>query len=115
MVDGEVITSVATIPAHTQDHTDVTAVPVIEPKRNLLQRVSDDPYWIVMTLMVTIGLSITATVIYGAIQITLTVAALLHANGTTIAGIIILIILLVICTGASATKCAGIHCGGCKR
>ena len=47
----------------------------------------DDPYWILMTLTAAIGLAITATVIYGAIQIILAVGAWLHANGTTIAGI----------------------------
>ena len=115
VIDGEVITDIATIPARTRDDTYATSVPEIEPKRNLLRRVIDDPYWILMTLLVTIGLAITATVIYGAIQITLTVAQWLHANGTTIAGIMVLIILLVICSGASAAKCAGIHCGGCTR
>jgi hypothetical protein len=115
VIDGEVITDIATIPARTRDDTDATSVPEIEPTRNLLRRVIDDPYWILMTLLVTIGLAITATVIYGAIQITLTVAHWLHANGTTIAGILVLITLLMICGGTSAAKCAGLHCGGCTR
>ncbi|MFZ0117973.1 MAG: hypothetical protein WAL99_00655 [Pseudonocardiaceae bacterium] len=115
VVEGEVITDIATIPARTRDDTDATSVPEIEPTRNLLRRLIDDPYWILMTLLVTIGLAMTATVIYGVIQITLTVAHWLHANGTTIAGILVLITLLMICGGASAAKCAGIHCGGCTR
>jgi hypothetical protein len=119
VVDGEVITSItATIPTHAQDDTYATRAWAIEPKRNLLRRAIDDPYWILMTLTVTIGLAITATVIYGAIQIILTVDAWLHANAPTIGSIgatTALIILVMICGGAKAAKCAGIHCGGCRR
>ena len=115
VVDGEVITSIATtIP------TDTYAMPAwaFEPKRNLLRRAIDDPYWILMTLTAAIGLAITATVIYGAIQIILTVGAWLHANAPTIGTIgatIALIILVMLCGGVKAAKCAGIHCGGCRR
>jgi hypothetical protein len=79
---------------------------------------SIDPYWILMTLTAAIGLAITATVVYGAIQIILTIGAWLHANAPTlgtISGITGLIILVMICGGAKAAKCAGIHCGGCRR
>jgi hypothetical protein len=76
--------------------------------------VIDDRYWILMTLVVGLGLSITATVVYGVIQITLAIAAWLHANGTTIAGVMVGIILLMLCGGTTAAKCAGIHCGGCR-
>jgi hypothetical protein len=71
-----------------------------------------------MTLTGGIGLAIIATVVYGAIQIILTVDAWLHANAPTIGtigGITALIILVMICGGAKAVKCAGIHCGGCRR
>jgi hypothetical protein len=71
-----------------------------------------------MTLTAAIGLAITATVIYGAIQIILTVGAWLHANAPTLGTIgatTALIILVMICGGAKAAKCAGIHCGGCRR
>lgn len=104
VVDGEVL-SVHTIPATTRH---------VERKRSVLRRVIDDPYWILMTLTVTLGLSITATVIYGVIQVTLAIAGWLHANGTTIAGVMLLIVLVMLCGGARAAKCAGIHCGGCR-
>jgi hypothetical protein len=119
VVDGEVITSITTtIPTHTQDHTYPTPAWAIEPKRNLLQRAIDDPYWILMTLTAATGLAITAIVIYGAIQIILTIGAWLHANAPTlgtIGGATALIILVMLCGGAKAAKCAGIHCGGCRR
>jgi hypothetical protein len=119
VVDGEVITSITTtIPTHTQDNTYTPPAWAIEPKRNLLRRAIDDPYWILMALTAAIGLAITATVIYGAIQIILTVGAWLHANAPTIGTIgatIALIILVMLCGGAKAAKCAGIHCGGCRR
>jgi len=105
VVDGEVL-SVHTIPAPTR---------TIEPKRNLLRRAIDDPFWILMTLTVTLGVSITATVIYGAIQIILAIGAWLDANATTIGGATALIILRMLCGGAKAAQCAGIHCGGCRR
>ena len=116
VVDGEVITSIDTIPNHSPYDPDVTTA--WEPKRTLLRRAIDDPYWILMTLTVALALAITATVIYGAIQIILTVDAWLHANAPTmgtIAGVTVLIILVMICGGAKAARCAGIHCGGCKR
>jgi hypothetical protein len=118
VVDGEVITSIDTIPTHPRYDTDTTTAWAIEPKRTLLRRAIDDPYSILMTLTAAIGLAITATVIYGAIQIILTVDAWLHANASTIGSIgatIALIILVMICGGAKAAKCAGIHCGGCRR
>ena len=110
VVDGEVITT-SILPVHvsTWDDTDAT-----EPKRSLLRCAFDDPYWILMTLAVALGVSILATVIYGVIQITLAIGAWLHANGTTLAGITTLIILLMLCGGTTAAKCAGIHCPGCR-
>jgi hypothetical protein len=115
VVDGEVITSITTIPTQPRDDTYPAIAPVIKPKRNLLRRAIDDPYWILMTLTVALGVSITATVIYGAIQIILAIGAWLDANGTTIVGAMVLIILLILCGGAKAAQCAGIHCGGCRR
>jgi hypothetical protein len=118
VVDGEVITSTTTIPTHPRYDTDATTTWAIEPKRTLLRRVIDDPYWILMTLTVAIGLAITATVVYGAIRIILAIGAWLYANAPTIGTIgatIALIILVTLCGGVKAAKCAGIHCGGCKR
>lgn len=115
VVDGEIITSIDTIPTDPRYDIDATPAWAIEPKRNLLRRAIDDPYWILMTLTAVIGLAIIATVVYGAIQIILTVGAWLHANATTIGGVIALIILVILCGGAKAAKCAGIHCGGCRR
>jgi hypothetical protein len=119
VVDGEVITSITTpIPTHTQQDTYTPPTWATEPKRTLLRRAIDDPYWILMTLTAATGLAITATVIYGAIQIILTVDAWLHANAPTIGTIgatTALIILVMICGGAKAVKCVGIHCGGCRR
>jgi hypothetical protein len=119
VVDGEVITSITTpIPTHTQQDTYPTPTWATEPKRTLLRRAIDDPCWILMTLTAATGLAITATVIYGAIQIILTVDAWLHANAPTLGTIgatTALIILVMICGGAKAAKCAGIHCGGCRR
>lgn len=114
VVDGEVITSTLTVPAPGSNGTNLTA-PVIESAPSLLRRVIDDPYWILISLMAATGLSLMATVIYGAIHITLAVAEWLRVNGTTIAAITILIIVLIMCGGATAAKCAGIHCRGCPR
>ena len=113
VVDGEVITSSVIVPA-PRKNTGATAVPVIEPTQSLLRRVMEDPYWILMTLMVAIGLSITTMVIYGVVHIVLAVAEWVSVHGTTIAEITTLIIVLAMCGGASAAKCAGIHCRGCK-
>jgi hypothetical protein len=61
-----------------------------------------------------LGLSITATVIYGVIQITLAIGSWFHAHGATLGAIAVLIMVLMFCGGATAAKCTGIHCGGCK-
>ena len=114
IVDGEVITSTVTVPA-PRDDTDATAVATTERKRSLLRRATEDPYWILMTLMTAVGLSITATVIYGVIQIMLAVTAWLSVHGKAIITTTILIILLLISGVVTATKCAGLHCPGCKR
>src|SRR5918998_262507 len=95
IVDGEVITSTVTLPA-PRENTDATAVVTTEPKRSLFRRATEDPYWILMTLMTAVGLSITATVIYSVIHIILTVTASLSVHGKTIITTTILIILLVI-------------------
>jgi small-conductance mechanosensitive channel len=105
-VDGEVL-NVVTVP--TWDDTDAR-----EPKRSLLRRAIDDPFWILITMTTVLGLSIAATVIYGVIQIALAIAEWFHANGTTLAAITTLVLLLMLCGGATAAKCAGIHCGGCR-
>jgi hypothetical protein len=115
VVDGEVITSITTIPAQSRDGIYPTIAPVVELKRNLLRRMIDDPYWILMTLTLGLGVVITATVVYGAIQIIVTVGAWLDANATTIGGVTALIILVMLCGGVKAAKCAGLHCGGCRR
>ena len=64
--------------------------------------------------MIALGLSIAATVVYGVIQITLSIGHWLQAHGATLGAIAALIIALMFCGGASAAKCTGIHCGGCK-
>jgi hypothetical protein len=115
VVDGEVIASIDTIPSDPRYDTDAPTAWAIELKRNLLWRVIDDPYWILITLIVALGVAITATVAYGAIQIILTVGAWLDANTTSIGAAIALSALVMICGGAKAAKCAGIHCGGCRR
>jgi hypothetical protein len=112
VVDGEVITSSLTTRAPVWDDTAPTTGH--EPKPSLLRRAIEDPYWILMTLMVAVGLSMTATVVYGVIQITLAIGQWFHAHGTTLGGIALLIIVLMLCGGATAAKCTGIHCGGCK-
>jgi hypothetical protein len=112
IIDGEVITSDLTTPGLLRDDTDRTLD--AESKQSLLRRAIEDPYWILMTLMVALGLSIMATVVYGVIQMTLAIGHWFQAHGTTLAGIAALIIAGMLCGGASAAKCAGIHCGGCK-
>jgi hypothetical protein len=118
VVDGEVITSTTTIPTPRRNDTYATTAWASEPKRSLFRRAIDDPYWILMTLTAAIGLAIIATVVYGALHIILTVGAWLHANAPsigTIGATTALFILVMICGGAKAAKCAGIHCGGCRR
>jgi len=123
MVDGEVITSTLVIPDANTTLRPVTPapvnpvnppVPVVEPERSMLRRVVDDPYWALVTLMAALGVSITATVAYGVTQITLLVAQWLRVNGGTVATVIV-IVLLAVCAGGTTARCAGIHCGGCKR
>jgi hypothetical protein len=113
VVDGTVITSTVSTPARLRADTNRTIGD--EPKRSLLQRAIEDPYWILMTLMAILGLSITATVVYGIIQITLAIGRWFTANGTTLGTIAALVILVMLYGGTSAAKCAGIHCGGCNR
>jgi hypothetical protein len=113
VVDGTVITSNVTTPARIRDDTDRTIGD--ESKRSVLQWVIEDPYWILMTLMVALGLSLTATVVYGVIQITLAIGRWFTTNGATVGTIAALVILVMLCGGTSAAKCAGIHCGGCRR
>jgi hypothetical protein len=109
VIDGEVLASrTMTVSARP--------IPVMEPKQSFLRRSLDDPYWILMTLAITLGVSITATALYGLIQITLAIGRWFTTNGTTLATIAALIALLVLCGGTTAAvKCGGIHCGGCQR
>jgi len=108
VIEGEVLSSrTMTAPARS--------IPVMEPRRRFLRRSLDDPYWILMTLAITLVVSITATAIYGLIQITLAVGRWFTTNGTTLAAIAVLVTVLALCGGRTAAKCTGIHCGGCKR
>jgi len=112
VVQGEVITSSLTTRRVVRHDTQPTITN--ESRPSLLQRAIEDPYWILITLTVVLGLSITATLIYGVIQITLALGQWFHAHGTTLGAIAALIIALMLCGGATAAKCTGIHCGGCK-
>jgi hypothetical protein len=113
VVDGEVITSSLTTRRMVRNDTQPTICD--ESRPSLLRRAIDDPYWILITLMAIVGLSITATVIYGVIQIILAIGAWFHAHGATLGAIAALIIVVMLCGGgATAVKCAGIHCGRCK-
>ncbi|MDQ3900484.1 MAG: hypothetical protein M3319_08590 [Actinomycetota bacterium] len=107
VISGEVITSRTTFPGRTISAT--------KSKQGLLRRTLDDPYWILMTLAITLIGSITATVIYGIIQITFAIGHWLTTNGTTLGTIAALAIIVMLCGGTTAAKCAGIHCGGCRR
>jgi hypothetical protein len=113
VVDGTVIASTVSTPAHLREDTD--RIIGEGSKRSLLRRAIEDPYWILMTLMAVLGLSITATVVYGIIQITLAIGRWFTTNGTTLGTIAALVILVMLCGGTSAAKCVGIHCGGCRR
>ena len=112
VVDGEVITSSLTTRTMMRDDTQPTTCD--ESRPSLLRRVIDDPYWLLMTLMAVLGLSMTATVIYGVIQITLAIGSWFHAHGATLGAAAVLIIVVMLCGSANAAKCTGIHCGGCK-
>lgn len=85
----------------------------VEPKRSLIRRTIDDPYWILVTAGSVLAVAIVGTVVYGVIQIDLAIAAFFALWGATIGGFGILLILLVLFGGGSAA-CAGLHCGGCK-
>ena len=115
VVDGEILTSTLVIPAAAPRHTHRTPDWALEePTPRLWRRVIDDPYWILMILAIVLALSITATGVYGLIQITLAISHWFTTSATTLATIIALITLLVLWGGATAVKCAGIHCGGCR-
>jgi hypothetical protein len=108
VIEGKVLASrTMTVPAQP-----ITA---IQPKRNFLRRSLDDPYWILMTLAIILGVSITATALYAIIQITLAIGRWFTTNGTTLATIAALITVVVLCGGTTAANCTGIHCGGCQR
>jgi len=107
VINGEVIASRTLAP--------LRPIPASEPKRNFRRRSLDDPYWILVTLVITLGVSITATAVYGIIQITLAIGRWFTTNGTTLATIAALVIILALCGGTTAAKCAGIHCRGCNR
>lgn len=89
-----------------------------EPKRGLIRRVIDDPYWVLITLASALGLAIVGTIVYGVTQIVLAVEQWWSENGHTVVStgqtILVVIVLLALCGGGAAAKCAGIHCGGCK-
>jgi hypothetical protein len=104
VVDGEAITS---------RHDDTTRTASVR-RTSVLRRAVEDPYWIVMTLMIGCGLSITAIVVYGMIRLTLAVVGWFATNGTTLAVITGLVVAGVLCCGARSVTCTGIHCGGCK-
>ena len=108
VIEGEVLASrTMTVPARS--------IPAIEPKRKVFRRIRDDPYWILMTLAITLGVSITATALYGLVRITLAIGRWFTTNGTTLATIAALVTVVALCGGTTAAKCAGIHCGGCDR
>jgi hypothetical protein len=110
VIDGEVITSsIAPVPIRND-----TGVRSMTRKRSLFRRAIDDPFWILMTLTGALMLSIVGTAVYGVIQIMLAIAEWFSLNRSTVLGGIVLIILLALCGGATAAKCVGIHCGGCK-
>jgi hypothetical protein len=108
VIDGEVLASCTTT-------VSARRIPVREPKRSFLRQSLDDPSWILMILAIILGVSITATTLYGLIEITLAVGRWFTTNGTTLAILAALIVLLVLCGGTTAAKCAGLHCGGCQR
>jgi hypothetical protein len=110
VIDGEVITS-SVIPIPTRNEI---GAPSPTRKRSLLRRAIDDPFWILMTLTGVLVLSIIGTAVYGVIQIMLAIGEWFSLNRTTILSGIVLIVLLGLCGGATAAKCVGIHCGGCK-
>jgi hypothetical protein len=105
VVDGEVIAS-------RHDDTTMRTVPV--RRRRVLRRAVEDPYWILMTLMIGCGLSMTAMVVYGMIRLILAVVGWFTTNGITLAVITGLVVAGVLCGGARTVTCTGIHCGGCK-
>jgi hypothetical protein len=108
VIEGEVLASrTMTVPARP--------IAAIESKRSLLRRILDDPYWILMTLVIALGVSITTTALYGLIQITLAIGRWFTTNATTLATLAALVTVVVLCGGTTAAKCAGIHCGGCQR
>jgi hypothetical protein len=86
----------------------------MESERNFLRR-SLDPYWILVTLAITLGVAITATALYGLIQVTCAIGRWFTTNATTLATLAALVIVVVLCGGTTAAKCSGIHCGGCQR
>lgn len=92
----------------------VAPTPYIEPKRGLIRRAIDDPFWVLVTVGGSIALAIVGTVIYGIIQIVLAVVEFLNTYGAQIGGGAIAIILALILCGGGGAVCAGIHCAGCK-
>jgi hypothetical protein len=92
----------------------ITRPPLTEPKRGLIRRAIDDPFWILITGAGSLALAVVGTVIYGIVQILLSVGVFLSTYGSTIGGGVILLILIVL-LGSGGAACAGLHCAGCKR
>lgn len=92
----------------------VAPIPYVKPKRGLIRRAIDDPFWILMGITGSLVLAIVGTIIYGVIQIVLGVVAFLNEWGATIGGGAVAVILALILCGGGTAVCAGIHCAGCK-
>lgn len=89
----------------------------VEPKRSLLRKTLDDPYWALISIAAALSIGIVTLIVYGVIQIVLAVEAWLAENMHTIVsgGATVLIILVLLSLGGGGAVCAGLHCAGCRR
>lgn len=121
--DGEIVPiNLDALPAETRTVNILIVSPVpniapVEPKRSLLRKTLDDPYWVLISITTVLVLSIVSLIVYGVIQVVLTVEEWLAENMHTIVsgGATVAIILILLSLGGGGAVCAGLHCAGCRR
>lgn len=80
-----------------------------------LRLLIEDPYWVLYSVTVALGVGIAGTALYGIVEIAISVYRFFATYGQSIASVAVLLLVLLVCGGGrKVAKCAGLHCGGCK-
>jgi hypothetical protein len=102
---------------HSTKELDIYHEPVwpAEPtfREKLYHNTIEDPYWILMGLMVALPVGIVGTAVYGIVEIISVVATNIQTITRILVAVLIMLALLIFGAVKSGV-CPGIHCGGCK-